>query len=47
MQRISTKKPTVQTPIFRDYITKKSVKSYDLTLNIWCTSRDSNPGPTD
>ena len=38
---------TVQTPIFRGYITKKNVKSYDLTFNIWCTSRDSNPGPTD
>ena len=37
---------TVQTPIFRGYITK-NVKSYDLTFNIWCTSRDSNPGPTD
>ncbi len=50
MQRIPTKTPTVQkpcidraltvqAPIFRGYITKKSVKSYDLTLNIWCTSR--------
>ena len=29
----------MQAPIFRGYITKKSVKSYDLTLNIWCTSR--------
>ena len=38
---------TVQTPIFRGYITKKNAKSYDLTFNIWCTSRDSNPGPTD
>ena len=38
---------TVQTPIFRGYITKKSVKSYDSTLFYWCTSRDSNPGPTD
>ncbi len=47
MQRIPTKTPTVQTPIFRGYITKKNVKSYDLTFNIWCTSRDSNPGPTD
>ena len=28
-------------------VTKKNVKSYDLTFNIWCTSRDSNPGPTD
>ena len=26
---------------------KKNVKSYDLTFKIWCTSRDSNPGPTD
>ena len=26
---------------------KKNAKSYDLTFNIWCTSRDSNPGPTD
>ena len=26
---------------------KKSVKSYDFAFNIWCTSRDSNPGPTD
>ena len=54
MQRIPTKTPTVQnraltvqTPIFRGYITKKNAKSYDLTFNIWCTSRDSNPGPTD
>ena len=39
MQRIPTKKPTVQTPIFRGYITKKSVKSYDSTLFCWCTSR--------
>ena len=38
---------TVQTPNFRGYITKKNAKSYDLTFNIWCTSRDSNPGPTD
>ena len=38
---------TVQTPIFRGYITKKSVKSYDSALFYWCTSRDSNPGPTD
>ena len=38
---------TVQAPIFRDYITKKNAKSYDLTFKIWCTSRDSNPGPTD
>ena len=30
---------TVQAPIFRGYITKKNVKSYDLTFNIWCTSR--------
>ena len=30
---------TVQTPNFRGYITKKNVKSYDLTFNIWCTSR--------
>ena len=29
----------MQTPIFRGYITKKNVKSYDLTFNIWCTSR--------
>ena len=29
----------MQAPIFRGYITKKNVKSYDLTLNIWCTSR--------
>ena len=34
MQRIPTKKPTVQTPIFRGYITKKNAKSYDLTFNI-------------
>ena len=41
MQRIPTKKPTVQnraltvqTPIFRGYIAKKNVKSYDLTFNI-------------
>ena len=26
---------------------EKNAKSYDLTFNIWCTSRDSNPGPTD
>ena len=26
---------------------KKNAKSYDLTFKIWCTSRDSNPGPTD
>ena len=26
---------------------KKNAKSYDLAFNIWCTSRDSNPGPTD
>jgi len=32
MQRIPTKKLTVQTPIFRGYTTKKSVKSYDSTL---------------
>ena len=38
---------TVQAPILRGYITKKNAKSYDLTFNIWCTSRDSNPGPTD
>ena len=38
---------TVQAPIFRGCITKKSVKSYDSTLFYWCTSRDSNPGPTD
>ena len=38
---------TVQTPIFRGYITKKNAKSYDLTFKTWCTSRDSNPGPTD
>ena len=54
MQRIPTKKPTVQKPCidraspeFSGYITKKSVKSYDSTLFYWCTSRDSNPGPTD
>ena len=41
------KTPTVQAPIFQGYITKKNAKSYDLTFNIWCTSRDSNPGPTD
>ena len=29
----------MQTPIFRGYITKKSVKSYDSTLFYWCTSR--------
>ena len=29
----------MQTPIFRGYITKKNAKSYDLTFNIWCTSR--------
>ena len=29
----------MQAPIFRGYITKKNVKSYDLTFNIWCTSR--------
>ena len=29
----------MQTPIFWGYITKKNVKSYDLTFNIWCTSR--------
>ena len=33
------KTPTVQTPIFRDYITKKNAKSYYLTFKIWCTSR--------
>ena len=38
---------TVQTPIFRGYITKKNAKSYDLTFNIWCDGRDSNPRPTD
>ena len=38
---------TVQAPNFRGYITKKNVKSYDLTFKMWCTSRDSNPGPTD
>ena len=26
----------MQAPIFRGYITKKNVKSYDLTFNIWC-----------
>ena len=29
----------MQAPIFRGYITKKNVKSYDFTFNIWCTSR--------
>ena len=29
----------MQAPIFRGYITKKNAKSYDLTFNIWCTSR--------
>ena len=38
---------TVQTTIFRGYITKKDAKSYDLTFKILCTFRDSNPGPTD
>ena len=41
------KTPTVQAPIFRGYITKKNAKSYDLTFNIWCDGRDSNPRPTD
>ena len=27
----------MQTPNFRGYITKKNVKSYDLTFNIWCS----------
>ena len=27
----------MQAPIFRGYITKKNVKSYDLTFNIWCS----------
>ena len=26
---------------------KKNAKSYDLAFNVWCASRDSNPGPTD
>ena len=26
---------------------EKSSKSYDLTFKIWCSSSDSNPGPTD
>ena len=30
---------TVQAPIFWGYMTKKNAKSYDLTFNIWCTSR--------
>ena len=54
MQRIPTKKPTVQKPCidraspeFSGLHNKKNAKSYDLTFNIWCTSRDSNPGPTD
>ena len=29
----------MQAPIFWGYITKKNAKSYDLTFNIWCTSR--------
>ena len=29
----------MQAPNFRGYITKKNVKSYDLTFKIWCTSR--------
>ena len=29
----------MQAPISRGYITKKNAKSYDLTFNIWCTSR--------
>ena len=29
----------MQAPIFRGYITKKNAKSYDLTFNVWCTSR--------
>ena len=29
------------------FLYKKNAKSYDLAFNIWCTSRDSNPGPTD
>ena len=29
----------MQAPIFRGYIIKKNAKSYDLTFNIWCTSR--------
>ena len=29
------------------FLHKKNAKSYDLAFNIWCTSRDSNPGPTD
>ena len=57
MQRIPTKKPTVQKPCIdradpefsglHKKKKKKNAKSYDLTFNIWCTSRDSNPGPTD
>ena len=47
LQNLLAKITTVQSPIFRGYITKKNAKSYDLTFNIWCTSRDSNPGPTD
>ena len=54
MQRIPTKKPTVQKPCidradpdFSGLHNEKDVKSYDLTFKIWCTSRDSNPGPTD
>ena len=30
---------TAQAQIFRGYITKKNAKSYDLTFNVWCTSR--------
>ena len=46
MQRIPTKTPTVQKPCidranpdFSGLHNKKNVKSYDLTFNIWCTSR--------
>ena len=40
VQKVCSRFPTYS------YI-KKNAKSYDLTFKIWCTSRDSNPGPTD
>ena len=54
LQNLLAKITTVQKPCidraipdFSGLHNKKNAKSYDLTFNIWCTSRDSNPGPTD
>ena len=37
--RLHGSRKAFSTKIFRGYITKKSVKSYDSTLFCWCTSR--------